>query len=106
VHAASPRKTPRLDRARRTLDDIVPTPPSSLDMNRHPSAARSGRAELAESRLEHRGMSPDIAAGDIDVDVEDAYFTGDDTPGGDNSTPDQESSTTSARRGRTRTTRS
>jgi hypothetical protein len=87
---ASPRKTPRLDRARRTLDDTVPTPPSSLDLNRHPSAARSGRAELAESRLEHRGMSPEIAAGDIDVDVEDAYFTGDDTPGGDNSTPDQD----------------
>ena len=35
-------------------------------------------------------MSPDIAAGDVDVDVEDAYFTGDEAPGGDNPTPDQD----------------
>jgi hypothetical protein len=35
-------------------------------------------------------MSSDIAAGDLDVDVEDAYFTGDDSPGGDNQTPGQD----------------
>ena len=92
------RKTPsrsatariRLDRARRTLEDIVPTPPSSLNMNRHGSAARTGRAEMAESRLEHRGMSPSITGGDVDVDVENAYFSGDEAPGGDNPTPDQD----------------
>ena len=32
----------------------------------------------------------DIAAGDPDVDVEDAYFSGEEAPGGDNSTPDQD----------------
>ncbi len=68
----------------------MPTPPSSLDMNRHGSAARTGRAELAERRLAHKSLSPEIAAGDIDVDVEDAYFTGEEAPGGDNSTPDQD----------------
>ena len=35
-------------------------------------------------------MTPAIAAGDLDVNVEDAYFTGDESPGGDNSTPDQD----------------
>ena len=35
-------------------------------------------------------MSPDITGGDVDVDVEDAYFTGDEAPGGDNPTPDQD----------------
>jgi len=80
----------RLDRARRTLEDIVPTPPSSLNMNRRGSAARTGRAEMAESRLEHRGMSPSITGGDVDVDVENAYFSGDEAPGGDNPTPDQD----------------
>lgn len=35
-------------------------------------------------------MSPAIAAGDVDVDVESAYFTGDEAPGGDNPAPDQE----------------
>ena len=59
-------------------------------MNRRGSAARTGRAEIRESQLEHRGMSPEITAGDVDVDVEDAYFTGDEAPGGDNPTPDQD----------------
>jgi uncharacterized protein DUF6335 len=92
--AATPRKrpmtAPRLDRARRTLDDTVPTPPSSLNMKRRGTAVRTGRAEVAESLLDHKGMSPAITAGDVDVDVEDAYFTGDESPGGDNSTPDQD----------------
>jgi hypothetical protein len=83
-------KRPRLDRARRALDETVPTPPSSLDMDRRGSAARTGRAEIHESQQEHRGMSPEITAGDVDVDVEDAYFTGDEAPGGDNPTPDQD----------------
>jgi hypothetical protein len=83
-------KRPRLDRARRTLDDTVPTPPSSLDMDRHGSAVRTGRAVMAETLRDHRGMSPDITAGDVDVDVQDAYFTGEESPGGDNPTPDQD----------------
>jgi hypothetical protein len=87
---AEVRKLPRLDRARRTLEETVPTPPSSLDMDRHSSAARSGRAEMAENQLEHRNMSPEISAGDVDVDLEDAYFTGEEAPGGDNPTPDQD----------------
>ena len=88
--AGAVRKAPRLDRARRTIDEVVPTPPSSLDMDRHGSAARTGRAELAERRLEHAGMSEAITAGDVDVDLENAYFSGDETPGGDNPTPDQD----------------
>ena len=83
-------KRPRLDRTRRTLDEIVPTPPSSLDMNRRGSAVRTGRAEVQERLQEHRGMSPAITGGDVDVDVENAYFTGDEAPGGDNQTPDQD----------------
>jgi hypothetical protein len=81
---------PRLDRQRRTLDEVVPTPPSSLNMNRHGSAARTGRAEMAEARANYASLTPDINAGDVDVDVEDAYFSGDEAPGGDNPTPDQE----------------
>ena len=83
-------KRPHLDRVRRTLDETVPTPPSSLNLDRRGSAARSGRAEMAASRRRHASMSPDIAGGDLDVDVEDAYFTGEEAPGGDNPTPDQD----------------
>jgi hypothetical protein len=35
-------------------------------------------------------MSAAITGGDVDVDLEDAYFTGDEAPGGDNPTPDQD----------------
>src|SRR5262245_9544408 len=64
-------KSPRLDRDRRILEDTVPTPPSSLNMDRHGSAARTGRAEIEETRQNLAGMSSDIAGGDMDVDVED-----------------------------------
>jgi len=89
--AAPPGKIPRLDRARRTLDDdeTLRTPPSSLDMNRRGSAVRTGRAETAQSIREHHGMNS-VTGGDPDVDVEDAYFTGEEAPGGDNPTPDQD----------------
>jgi hypothetical protein len=59
-------------------------------MDRKGSAARTGRAELDQDRRDHRGMTPEIAGGDVDVDVEDAYFTGEEAPGGDNPTPDQD----------------
>jgi len=59
-------------------------------MDRRSSAARSGRAEMAENLFDHRNMSPEISGGDVDVDLEDAYFTGEEAPGGDNPTPDQD----------------
>jgi len=89
VNAPPAGKMPRLDRIRRTLDDIVPSPPSSLNLDRHGSAARTGRAELNENLREHHGMT-DVSGGDLDVDVEDAFFTGEAAPGGDNPTPDQD----------------
>jgi hypothetical protein len=58
-------------------------------MDRKGSAVRTGRAEYAESRREHQGMN-DVSGGDVDVDVEDAIFTGEEAPGGDNPTPDQD----------------
>ena len=85
-----PLKTPQLNRARRTLEDVVPTPPSSLNMNRRGSAARSGRAGLDQSLEEHGDMTPALTGGDVDADWENAYFSGDEAPGGDNPTPDQE----------------
>jgi len=89
--AGRPRIAPRLERERRTLpDDVVQTPPSSLDMVRHGTAARSGRADIAHQRRMHTGMPESITGGDVDVNVEDAYFTGDEAPGGDNPSPDME----------------
>ena len=86
------RKPPGLDRERRTIqdDDIVPTPPSSLDLDRTASAARTGRRELREKLDEHTETSPALTAGDVDADWESAYAVGDEAPGGDNPTPDQD----------------
>jgi hypothetical protein len=88
--ARRPAKTPHIERQRRTLSDVVQSPPSSLDMVRQGTAARSGRADIEHQRRNHTGMSDVITGGDVDVDVEDAYFTGDGAPGGDNPSPDLE----------------
>ena len=91
--AGNTRSAPGLERARRQLREVeetLPGPPSSLDLDRRPSAARSGRHELQETRREHNEVSPDLTAGDVDADWEDAYSVGDETPGGDNPTPDQD----------------
>ena len=91
--AGNTRRAPGLERARRQLREVeetLPSPPSSLDMDRRPSAARSGRHELQEARREHTEVSPDLTAGDVDADWEDAYSVGDEAPGGDNPTPDQD----------------
>ena len=86
------RKAPGLSRARRTFqgEDIVPTPPSSLDLDRHASAARSGRKELRHRQNAITQTGPALTAGDVDADWESAYSVGDEAPGGDNPTPDQD----------------
>ena len=52
--AGDSRRSPALDRERRRLREIeetVPSPPSSLSLDRvHPSAARSGRAALQHAQ--------------------------------------------------------
>jgi len=92
--AGSSRRLPALDRARRQLrelDETVPSPPSSLDPAlRHPSAATTGRQKLHEARLQHTETSPAMTGGDVDASWEGAYAVGDEAPGGDNPTPDQD----------------
>lgn len=92
--AGSMRRAPALERARRQLREVeesIPGPPSSLDPNRRtPSAARSGRHEMQEARREHNETSPVLTGGDVDAHWEDAYSVGDEAPGGDNPTPDQD----------------
>ena len=52
-----------------------------------PPPAAAARKWLSTSAT--IGME-DMSGGDPDVDVEDAYFTGEEAPGGDNPTPDQD----------------
>ena len=87
-------RSPRLERSRRLLREVeegVPTPPSSLDIDRRgPSAARSGHERLQHAKEEHHGTGPVMTGGDVDADWGDAYSVGDEAPGGDNPTPDQD----------------
>jgi hypothetical protein len=64
--------------------------PSSLNPSGGSSAARSGREELLQHIKEHTETSPAITAGDVDADWQLAYSSGDEAPGGDNPTPDQD----------------
>ena len=86
------RRPPSLDRERRTIreDEVIPTPPSSLNLDRRASPARSGREELAERLRQHTSTGPALTGGDVDADWEDAESVGDEAPGGDNPTPDQD----------------
>jgi uncharacterized protein DUF6335 len=87
------RQAPSLQRERKRLRDVeetLLTPPSSLDLDRHASAARTGRATIRQARQEHTETSPALTGGDVDADWEDAYAVGDEAPGGDNPTPDQD----------------
>ena len=65
--------------------------PSSLDMgNRGPSARKSGRAEHQGKAAKNTSASPALTAGDVDADWQSAETVGDEAPGGDNPTPDQD----------------
>lgn len=92
--ATPPRKAASLNRARRTVaeedEEVVPMPPSSLDLDRSASAVRTGRRGMQQRFAEHTETSPAMTGGDVDADWESAYSVGDEAPGGDNPTPDQD----------------
>jgi hypothetical protein len=86
-------RSPYLERERRRLREVeeeIAGPPSTLDFDRHATAARSGRRELQADLSEHTESSPAMTGGDVDADWKTAYYTGDEAPGGDNPTPDQD----------------
>jgi uncharacterized protein DUF6335 len=91
--AGDARRVPGLERERKQLREVEESlhlAPSSLNMDRHGSAARTGRAILRHTKKEHTESSPAMTGGDVDADWEDAYAVGDEAPGGDNPTPDQD----------------
>ena len=91
--AGDSRRVPGLERERKQLREVEESlhlAPSSLNMDRHSSAARTGRAAFRHAKQEHTETSPAMTGGDVDADWEDAYAVGDEAPGGDNPTPDQD----------------
>jgi hypothetical protein len=87
--AASKAKRPNLDRPRKTVADVRGIP-SSLAAAGGATAAATGRQELKEKLRKHTSTGPAMTSGDIDADWESAESVGDEAPGGDNPTPDQD----------------
>jgi Family of unknown function (DUF6335) len=87
--AARHKRPPTLDRERRTVQELHGVP-SSLGANPPASAAKSGRDDLRHKLERHTSSSPALTAGDVDADWESADSSGDEAPGGDNPTPDQD----------------
>ena len=82
-------KKPNLDRPRKTVADIHGIP-SSLGMASLASAAHSGGEELRDTLKKNNSASPRLTGGDVDANWQAAESQGDESPGGDNPTPDQD----------------
>jgi hypothetical protein len=85
-------KPAALARPRRQLreDETVPGAPSSLNFMTKASAAESGQQMYHQRAKEHTEGGSRLTGGDVDTDWNEAYSSGEETPGGDMSTPDQD----------------
>jgi hypothetical protein len=81
-----------LSRERRQLreDETIPGAPSTLNFAVKASAAESGHQMYHQRAKEHTEGGQALTGGDVDSDWNDAYASGEETPGGDMSTPDQD----------------
>jgi hypothetical protein len=85
-------KPAALSRERRQLreEEMVPTPPSTLDFSPKASSAETGQNHYNQKKREHTEGGTTLTSGDLDADWNDAYSSGEETPGGDMPTPDQD----------------
>lgn len=89
--AAAPKPAPRLDRERRRLPEAEREDFGSVSRDdRLMNSARSGHDELRSELQKHTESSLELTAGDVDARWQDAYAIGDEAPGGDSPTPDQD----------------
>jgi hypothetical protein len=91
---AAPKTLPppaSLNRERRRLPELdTDLFDGTGDDTRLLNSARSGHDESRSERLKHTEASPELTGGDVDARWQDAYAVGDEAPGGDNPTPDQD----------------
>lgn len=90
--AAAPPPPVRLQRERRRLPEVESegfTGTGGGD-SRLLSSAKAGHDEMRTELRQHTESSPELTAGDVDAKWQDAYAVGDEAPGGDNMTPDQD----------------
>ena len=70
--------------------EYVPDPEIEEFMEGEISRAPKDPEHLAHRLRDNTAASPSDTGGDLDADWEDAYAVGDEAPGGDNPTPDQD----------------
>ncbi|MCR4375358.1 MAG: DUF6335 family protein, partial [Acidobacteria bacterium] len=90
--AVTPPPPVRLQRERRRLPEVESegfTGTGGGD-SRLLSSAKAGHDEMRSELRQHTESSPELTAGDVDAKWQDAYAVGDEAPGGDNMTPDQD----------------
>jgi hypothetical protein len=81
-----------LERERRRLSDAERSESTERPGSdpRLTAEVRAGRRGLQAALARHNETDPSLTAGDIDARWDDAYAVGDEAPGGDNPTPDQD----------------
>src|SRR3954470_23030098 len=92
VRTARP-QPPALSRQRRVLRDeavMVPSPPSTLNYSPKASGAESGHEKYHLRKRQHSQGDTKLTGGDVDADWNGAYASGEEAPGGDMPTPDQD----------------
>lgn len=88
--ATAPGTQPSLgDEADEDDEPLVPGAPSSLVVDRRAGRARAV-ATPEDEFADEVSADGGLRAGDLDVKVSEAFSVGDETPGGDNPTPDQD----------------
>jgi hypothetical protein len=92
VRNARPRPA-ALSRQRRVLQEeevMVPSPPSTLNYSPKASGAESGHEMYNLRKRQHSQGDTKLTGGDVDADWNEAYASGEEAPGGDMPTPDQD----------------
>ena len=92
ARSARPRPA-ALSRQRRVLRDeavMVPSPPSTLNYSPKASGAESGHEMYNQRKRQHSQGDTKLTSGDVDADWNEAYASGEEAPGGDMPTPDQD----------------
>lgn len=82
-----------LSRQRRVLREeevMVPSPPSTLNYSPKASGAESGHEMYHLRKRQHSKGDTKLTGGDVDADWNEAYASGEEAPGGDMPTPDQD----------------
>ena len=89
--AATPPPPVRLQRERRRLPEVEAEGFTGTGGDaRLLQSAKAGHDEMQSELRQHTESSPELTAGDVDAKWQDAYAVGDEAPGGDNMTPDQD----------------